>query len=141
MTCVVAGDEYIVEQATKQLDKLIDVVKVANISQEDMVARELALIKVQARPDTRSEIVEIVNLFRGKIVDVGAKSIVIETTGEEDKINALFELLQPFGILEMMRTGRVSMVRGKSDGRVSDEVGLSYDGNGYIKDASEIGSY
>lgn len=141
MTCVVAGDEYIVEQATKQLDKLIDVVKVANISKEDMVARELALIKVQAQPDTRSEIVEIVNLFRGKIVDVGAKSIVIETTGEEDKINALFELLQPFGILEMMRTGRVSMVRGKSDGRVSDEVGLSYDGNGYIKNASEIGSY
>ena len=141
MTCVVAGDEYIVEQATKQLDKLIDVVKVANISKEDMVARELALIKVQARPDTRSEIVEIVNLFRGKIVDVGAKSIVIETTGEEDKINALFELLQPFGILEMMRTGRVSMVRGKSDGRVSDEVGLSYDGNGYIKNASEVGSY
>ncbi len=141
MTFVVDGDEYIVEQATKQLDKLIDVVRVSDISQEDIVARELALVKVKATPDTRSEIVEMVNLFRAKIVDVGAQSIVIEITGEEDKINALYDLLEPFGILEMMRTGRVSMVRGKADGRVSDNVGISYNGNGYRKGGSEVGSY
>ena len=141
MTFVVDGDEYIVEQATKQLDKLIDVVRVSDISQEDIVARELALVKVKATPDTRSEIVEMVNLFRAKIVDVGAQSIVIEITGEEDKINALYDLLEPFGILEMMRTGRVSMVRGKADGRVSDNVGISYNGNGYRQGGSEVGSY
>lgn len=141
MTCVVDGDEYIVEQATKQLDKLIDVVRVSDISNEDMIARELALVKVKADPVTRSEIVEIVNLFRAKIVDVGAQSLVIEATGEEDKINALYDLLEPFGILEMMRTGRVSMVRGKADGRISDNVGVNYIGNGHRQDATEIGSY
>ncbi len=141
MTFVVDGDQYTVEQATKQLDKLIDVVRVSDISQEDIVARELALIKVSASAETRSEIVEMVNMFRAKIVDVGAQSIVIETTGEEDKINALYDLLAPFGILEMMRTGRVSMVRGKAEGRISDNVGVSYNGSNAGKDASEIGSY
>ncbi len=140
MTFVVEGDEYIVDQATKQLDKLIDVVRVSDISQEEIVSRELALIKVQASPATRGEIVEMVNLFRGKVVDVGAQSIVIEVTGEEDKITALQDLLEPFGILELMRTGRIAMVRGKAEGRVSDNVGISYNGNG-TKDVSEIGSY
>jgi acetolactate synthase-1/3 small subunit len=88
-----------------------------------VVARELALIKVRATPSNRSEILEMVNLFRAKVVDVGTLSLVIETTGEEDKIDALYDLLQPFGILELMRTGRVAMVRGKSMGRVSDDVG------------------
>ena len=123
------------------MDKLIDVVRVSDISQEDIVARELALIKVSASAETRSEIVEMVNMFRAKIVDVGAQSIVIETTGEEDKINALYDLLAPFGILEMMRTGRVSMVRGKAEGRISDNVGVSYNGSNAGKDASELGSY
>ena len=120
---MVTGDQYTVEQATRHLDKLIDVVKVSNISDEDTVARELALIKVRATPSNRTEILEMANLFRAKIVDVGARSLVIETTGEEDKVDALYDLLRPFGILELMRTGRVAMVRGKTGGRISDDVG------------------
>ena len=127
LTFVVTGDQYTVEQATRQLDKLIDVVKVSNISAEDVVARELALIKVRATPTNRSEILEMANLFRAKVVDVGTRSLVIETTGEEDKIDALYELLRPFGILELMRTGRVAMVRGKAEGRISDDVGAKYE--------------
>lgn len=123
LTFVVTGDEYTVEQATRHLDKLVDVVKVSNISGEDVVARELALIKVRATPSSRREILEMANLFRAKVVDVGARSLVLEITGEEDKINALYDLLRPFGILELMRTGRIAMVRGKSAGRVSDDIG------------------
>ena len=142
MTFVVEGDEYTVDQATKQLDKLIDVVKVSNISEVDLVARELALIKVQTTQETRGQIIELVQLFRAKTVDVGAQSLVIEATGEEEKINALLNLLEPFGIMELMRTGRVAMVRGKSDGQVSDDFGISYLGNGkVVAEASEIGSY
>ena len=141
MTFVVDGDQYTVEQATKQLDKLIDVVRVSDITGEDIVARELALIKVKATPENRSEIVEMVNLFRAKIVDVGAQSMVIETTGEEDKINALYDLLAPFGILEMMRTGLVSMVRGKADGLISDDVGIHYSVNEQEQDTSKPGAY
>ena len=142
MTFVVEGDEYAVDQCTKQLDKLIDVVKVSDISDEDAVARELALIKVRTTLETRSQIVEIVQLFRAKTVDVGAQSLVIETTGEETKIDALLDLLQPFGVLETMRTGRVAMVRGKADGQVTDDFGISYLGNGRARvEASEIGSY
>ena len=142
MTFVVEGDEYTVDQATKQLDKLIDVVKVSDISDEDVVARELALVKVHTTMETRSQIIEIVQLFRAKTVDVGAQSLVIEVTGEEGKIDALLELVEPFGIMEIMRTGRVAMVRGKSDGQVSDNFGISYLGNGKAKaGASEIGPY
>jgi acetolactate synthase-1/3 small subunit len=142
MTFVVEGDEYTVDQATKQLDKLIDVVKVSDISEIDLVARELALIKVETTLETRGQIIEVVQLFRAKTVDVGARSLVIEATGEEDKINALLDLLEPFGIMELMRTGRVAMVRGKADGQVSDNFGISYLGNGKAAaEASEIGSY
>ncbi|MDA0734648.1 MAG: acetolactate synthase small subunit [Chloroflexi bacterium] len=142
MTFVVEGDEYTVDQATKQLDKLIDVVKVSDISEVDLVARELALIKVKTTLETRGQIIEIVQLFRAKTVDVGAQSLVIEATGEEEKINALLDLLEPFGIMELMRTGRVAMVRGKADGQVSDNFGISYLGNGKdVAEASEIGSY
>ena len=123
MTFVVTGDEDTVSQVTKQLDKLIEVIRVSNISSEEMVARELALVKVKATADSRAEIIQIVNLFRAGIVDVGAQSMVIEVTGEEDKINALHNLLEPFGIMEMLRTGVVAMVRGQSGGRVNDGVG------------------
>jgi acetolactate synthase-1/3 small subunit len=112
MTFVVTGNEDTVSQVTKQLDKLIEVVRVSNISSEEIVVRELALVKVNSNHETRGEIVQIVNLFRASIVDVGSQSMVIEVTGEEDKINALYGLLEPFGILEMLRTGRVAMVRG-----------------------------
>lgn len=130
MTFVVDGDEDTVNQVTKQLDKLIEVIRVSDISNQEIVARELALIKVKSTAASRGEIIQIVNLFRASIVDVGAQSMVIEITGEEDKINALNNLLQPFGILEMLRTGLVAMVRGQSDGRVSDNVGSDLHGNG-----------
>lgn len=130
MTFVVDGDEDTVNQVTKQLDKLIDVIHVFDISGEEMVARELALIKVKTTPGSRGEIIQIVHLFRANVVDVGAQSIVIEITGEEDKINALYNLLQPFGVLEMLRTGLVAMVRGQSNGRTSDSVGLERSANG-----------
>lgn len=130
MTFVVNGDEDTVNQVTKQLDKLIDVIHVFDISGEEMVARELALIKVKTTPGSRGEIIQIVHLFRANVVDVGSQSMVIEITGEEDKINALYNLLQPFGVLEMLRTGLVAMVRGQSNGRTSDSVGLERSANG-----------
>ncbi|MEK7807132.1 MAG: acetolactate synthase small subunit [Chloroflexota bacterium] len=130
MTFVVDGDEDTVDQVTKQLDKLIDVIHVFDISGEEMVARELALIKVKATPGNRGEIIQIVHLLRANVVDVGSQSVVIEITGEEDKINALYNLLQPFGILEMLRTGLVAMVRGQSNGRTSDSVGFDRIANG-----------
>ncbi len=142
MTFDVEGDQYHVDQCTKQLDKLIDVVKVANISREEIVSRELALIKVKVTPDTRGEILEIVHPFRGEIVDVGAQSMVIEITGSGDKIDALHSLLEPFGVLELMRTGRVAMVRGKAEGRVSDDLVIDYHGEGLkVNEAYEVGSY
>ena len=142
MTFVVDGDQYTVDQATKQLDKLVDIVKVSDISEADLVARELALIKVSITEQTRSQIIEIVQLFRAKIVDVGTMSLVVETTGEEAKIDALIELLQPFNITELMRTGRVAMVRGKSTGEISDDYSTnSIDGNKNRALAREVGSY
>ena len=116
MTFVVEGDEATVEQVTKQLNKLIDIVKVSELD-EDVVARELALIKVHATPTTRSEIIQLVDIFRANIVDVAANSLTIEATGEEDKVNALYNLLRPFGVMELMRTGRIAMARGSGEGR------------------------
>ena len=124
MTFVVEGDEDTVNQVTKQLDKLIDVIRVTDITAEDHIGRELALIKVHANTANRGEVIQIVQLFRASIVDVGAQSLVIEITGEEDKINAIHDLLKPFGIIEMLRTGLVAMVRGQADGRTSDGGGL-----------------
>jgi acetolactate synthase-1/3 small subunit len=139
MTFVVAGDEYTVDQATKQLDKLVDIIKVSDITEADVVARELALIKVATTLESRSHIIEIVQLFRAKIVDVGSQSIVVETTGEEVKIDALIELLEPFGITELMRTGRVAMVRGRLTGEISDD--FSTNNGGGRAAATEVGSY
>ena len=130
MTFVVNGDQATVYQVTKQLDKLIDVIRVSDISSQEMVTRELALVKVGSTPETRGEIMQIANLFRANIVDVGTQSMVIEITGEQDKVSALHNLLQPYGILEMLRTGLVAMVRGQSDGRTSDSVGIDKNGNG-----------
>jgi acetolactate synthase-1/3 small subunit len=112
MTIVVNGDERVVEQVVKQLEKLINVTEVLNVSDAPTVIRELALIKVKAAHGTRSEIVELVNIFRARVVDVGATSLTIEITGPVDRVNSLINLLQPFGIEEMARTGRVAMVRG-----------------------------
>jgi acetolactate synthase-1/3 small subunit len=112
ITIVVHGDDHVLEQVTKQLNKLIDVIKVSDIGADDAVERELALIKVSADVDTRSEIMQIANIFRARIVDVAPKSMTVEVTGDEGKIQAIEKLLRQFGIKEMVRTGKVAMVRG-----------------------------
>jgi len=112
MTIVAHGDEHVIEQVTKQLNKLIDVIKVIDVTPMEAVDRELALIKVAAKAQSRSEVIQIVDIFRAKIIDVSADSIMIEITGSGDKINALEELMRPFGIKEMVRTGKVALVRG-----------------------------
>jgi len=114
MTFVVNGATTVVEQVRKQLDKVVDVVKVSDITGDDVVARELALIKVKATSATRSEIIEIADIFRANIVDVAPDSLTIEITGDEDKIDSLFNLLRGFGIKEIARTGRIAMVRGRA---------------------------
>jgi len=112
MTVVVAGDSAVVEQVRKQLDKLISVVKVSDITNEDMVARELALIKVKATASTRSEIMQIVDIFRANIVDVALDSLTVEVTGDESKMESLIDLLRRFGIKQINRTGRIALTRG-----------------------------
>ena len=112
MTIVVADDSTVVEQVRKQLDKLINVVKVSDITDEDTVARELALIKVKATASTRSEIIQIVDVFRANIVDVALDSLTVEVTGDEDKVESLIKLLRGFGIKEISRTGRIALTRG-----------------------------
>ena len=112
MTIVVDGTTAMVEQVRKQLDKVINVVKVSDITEDDIVARELALIKVKATSSTRSEIIQIVDIFRANIVDVAPDSVTIEVTGDEEKISSLFALLRGFGIREVSRTGRIAMTRG-----------------------------
>jgi acetolactate synthase-1/3 small subunit len=119
MTIVVLGNTAEVEQVRKQLDKLVDVVKVFNIPEDSSVARELALIKVKATPSNRSEIIQIVDIYRATIVDVAPDSLTVETTGDEDKVESLVNLLRGFGIKEVARTGRIAMSRGTA-GRAED---------------------
>lgn len=111
MTIVVDGANTVVEQVVKQLYKIIDVLKVSDVSADSTVTRELALIKVNATASTRSEIIQIVDIYRAKIVDVSVDSLIIEVTGTEDKIESLVQLVRRFGIKEMVRTGCVAMVR------------------------------
>lgn len=112
MTIVVDGTTTSVEQVRKQLDKIVETVKVSDITADEIVTRELALIKVKASSDTRSNIIQIVDIFRANIVDVASDSVTIEVTGDEDKINSLLNLLRGFGIKEISRTGRIAMTRG-----------------------------
>ncbi len=114
MTIVVSGDAATVEQVRKQLDKVIDVIKVSDVTDDSTVDRELALIKVKTTPESRSEIMQVVDIFRANIVDVAADSLTVEVTGDEDKVNSLLNLLQDFGIKEIARTGRLAMTRGAS---------------------------
>jgi acetolactate synthase-1/3 small subunit len=114
MTIVVGGSSPNVEQVRKQLDKVIDVVRVSDITDDPIVTRELALIKVKASSTTRAEIIQIVDIFRANIVDVAGDSLTVEVTGDEDKIDSLAGLLNGFGIKELARTGRIAMSRGGS---------------------------
>ena len=128
MTIVVDGATTMVEQVRKQLDKVIDVVKVSDISGDEIIARELALIKVKATSSTRSEIMQIVDIFRANIVDVASGSVTVEVTGDEEKVDSLLSLFRGFGIREIVRTGRIAMVRGGS-GPLPVEERLSKTGN------------
>ena len=121
MTIVVDGATTMVEQVRKQLDKAIDVVKVSDITADDIVVRELALIKVRATSTNRSEIIQIVDIFRANIVDVAADSVTIEVTGDQDKVDSLISLLRGFGIKEIARAGRIAMSRGSQGLLPSEE--------------------
>ncbi len=112
MTIVVNGDEYTVEQVSKQLNKLIDVIKIKALENSDSVSRELALIKVNATAATRSEIIQIVEIFRAKIVDVSKTTLTVEISGATDKVEALEDMLKQFGIKEIVRTGTIAIERG-----------------------------
>jgi acetolactate synthase-1/3 small subunit len=112
MTIVVSGDEFVIEQVMKQLHKLIDVIKVNDLTDDNHVERELLLIRVNAEPQHRAEILRTADIFRAKVVDVTPVSFVLEATGDEGKLEALVELLRPMGIQEVVRTGKVAITRG-----------------------------
>ena len=112
MTIVVSVEESPLEQITKQLNKLINVIKIVEQDDDNSVARELALIKVRADATTRSQVIEAVNLFRAKVVDVSTESLIIETTGTPEKLEALLRVLEPYGIRELVQSGVVSLSRG-----------------------------
>ena len=120
MTFVVVGDDRVLDQVRKQLEKVVTVVCVEDISSRDFVERDLMLIKVRADRTARSEIRELVDIFRGKIVDVGADELMIEISGRESKIEAFIERMRPYGISELSRTGRIALVR--SGQKVSDSA-------------------
>jgi acetolactate synthase-1/3 small subunit len=112
MTIVVHGDAFVIEQVMKQLHKLIDVIKVSDLTDDSHVERELLLLRVNAEPQHRAEILRTADIFRAKVVDVTPISVILEATGDEGKIEALIELLQPMGIQEIVRTGKVAIARG-----------------------------
>jgi len=126
ITLVTRGDDQVLEQMEKQLNKLICVIKVGDFTATEHVERELVLIKVRADERTRGELANIVDIFRAKIIDVSRESYVVEITGAEEKVSALVELLKPLGILEIVRTGKVAMYRGTRvltvDGKEKERV-------------------
>ena len=113
MTFVVVGDDTVLDQVRKQLEKIVTVVQVDDIGAEDHVERDLMLLKVSTAAGTRSEIRELTEVFRGRIVDVAPEMVMIEMSGQERKIEAFIEMIRPFGIIELVRTGRIAMVRGR----------------------------
>jgi acetolactate synthase I/III small subunit len=111
MTVVTRGDDQIIEQITKQLNKLIDIVKVVDLTFDSFVERELVLVKVQSTTDTRPEIMQIAEIFRAKVVDISPRTLTLEATGSQQKVDAIIKMLKPFAIREMARTGRVALKR------------------------------
>ncbi len=112
MTIVTLGDEKKIEQITKQLNKLIDIIKVTDLTEESFVDRELILVKMNAEPRVREEILRVVNIFRAKVVDVSTDNYTVEITGDEGKIKGFLDLLKPLGIKEVVRSGRIAISRG-----------------------------
>jgi len=125
ITLVTTGDDRVLEQITKQLNKLVPVIKVTDFKNKEAVERELVLVKVAADEITRPQVMNIVDIFRGKIVDAGPSTLIVEVTGTEDKLRAIFELLRPMGLREIVRTGKVALCRGerilRSEGKEGEE--------------------
>jgi acetolactate synthase-1/3 small subunit len=113
MTVVARGDDAVLEQIRKQLGKIIDVIKVSDFSDSQCVERDLMLLKVAAKPEKRGEVFEIVEVFRGKVVDIGPRHLTIEISGPEKKVEAFIDLMKPYGIREVVRTGLIAMARGE----------------------------
>ncbi|MCC6491467.1 MAG: acetolactate synthase small subunit [Pirellulales bacterium] len=112
MTFVVVGDDSVLEQVRKQLEKIVTVVRVEDVSAQEFVERDLMLIKVRATPEHRAQIIELCGIFRGKVVDVSTDQVIIEISGQEKKIEAFIDMMRPFGIVDLARTGRIALVRG-----------------------------
>jgi acetolactate synthase-1/3 small subunit len=116
ITLVVKGDDTIIEQVIKQLNKLVDVIKVTDLTKDEFIDSELALIKIPCDGKTRSEIMQIVDIFKGKIVDVALRSLTVEITGSEDNVQGMMDLLQEFGKLEVVRSGKIAISRDRKNG-------------------------
>jgi len=115
ITLTVDGAKHPIDQVTKQLHKLINVLKIRDLEPEEAVSRELALFKISCDGAARGEVMQIASIFRGQVVDVGRRSLVIEVTGSDDKIEAFEELVRPFGLIEMVRTGEIAIARGRGE--------------------------
>ena len=126
ITMVVAGDDRIIDQVKKQLNRLVDVIRVTDLTELPSVDRELALVKVASTVSRRAEVFQIADVFRAKVVDMAHKSLTVEVTGVTDKVEALIEMLQPFGIKEIVRTGKISIARGEGMNGKGGE-GLSFE--------------
>jgi len=138
MTFTVDGTTTDVDQVSKQMYKIIEVVKVSDLTEHDMLHRELALVKVGADTHQRSAIIDIVEVFRAKVVDVAPETLVVEATGTEEKVDAIIEMLRPYGIKELVRTGRIAMTRGSAtpmavDGKKFEEHRYRPAGEGKAK--------
>lgn len=121
MTFVVNGDDNVLDQVRKQLDKIVTVVRVDDISSENFVERDLMLIKVKTPPEKRIEVFQLTESFRGRVVDIQHDNLMIEISGTEGKVEAFIDLTRPYGILEMVRTGRIALVRGAAKSNVAEE--------------------
>lgn len=121
VTFVIRGDDTVLDQVRKQLDKIITVVRVDDISSENFVERDLMLLKVEAAADKRPEIFQLAESFRGRVVDIQHGNVMIEISGTEGKVEAFIELMRPYGILELARTGRIALVRGDAKTPVGEE--------------------
>jgi acetolactate synthase-1/3 small subunit len=132
MTLVVRGDDVVIEQVGKQLHKLIDVIKVTDLTQENHVERELVLMRVNAEPQHRAEVLRIADIFRAKVIDVTPMTLTLEVTGDESKLDAIVELLRPIGIQELVRTGKVAISRASKTARrrAEERLGKAPEGSG-----------
>jgi len=130
MTIVTKGNDAILEQILKQLNKLINVIKVVDFKEIDYVSREMVLVKVNAEEKTRAEILRMVEIFRGKVIDVSSRSYTIMITGDEDKLKAFVNLIKPLGIKELVRTGPIAMARGERTFKIKETENKGGEGNG-----------